>query len=71
MKVIHRVRKHRLLVVVLFVLGMAAAFGTTRFIAGLSLAASPASGTVSPASPTVTYTGGSPVRRPRPAMIML
>lgn len=58
MKVIYRVGKHRLLLVILLGLGVVAAFGTTKFIAGLSLAASPASGTVSPASPSVTFTGG-------------
>ena len=58
MKAIHRIQKSRLLLAILLVLGLAVAFGTSRFKAGLSLAASPASGSISPASPTVSYTGG-------------
>jgi PKD repeat protein len=58
MKVIHRAQGHRWFLFILLVLTLAAAFGSSRFIARSSLAASPESGTVSPTSPTVSYTGG-------------
>ena len=63
MKSIHRSRKQRLLLLAsaltaLLTILLAVTGNSLRFTGGSSLAASPASGTVSPSNPTVNYTGG-------------